>query len=182
MSYSIIYADPPWHYNDKKAIRHFGAETRYPSMKTEDICVLPVPQIAAKDCVLFLWATNPMLLTDAPQVIDAWGFKYKTVAFCWIKQYKSWKTAWLTGQWTMGGMELCLLCTRGHPKRISKKVKQLIFAERTEHSKKPDVARSRILKLLGDLPRIELFARERVPGWDAWGNQVKSDITFEVKK
>ena len=122
-----------------------------------------------------MWATSP-LLPEAFEVMKAWGFKYKTVAFCWNKQTKNGKWVSNMGRWTMGNIELCLLGVKGKPKRIAKNIKQLIIAERTKHSKKPDEVRNRIVQLMGDLPRIELFAREKTPGWDVWGNEVESDI------
>ena len=133
--------------------------------------------MADKNCVLFLWATSP-LLPEAIEVMQAWGFKYKTVAFCWSKHTKNGKKVKNLGRWTMGNVELCLLGVKGKPKRQVKNVYQLVEAERTKHSKKPDEVRKRIVQLMGELPRVELFAREKTPGWDVWGNEVESDINF----
>ena len=105
-----------------------------------------------------------------------WGFKYKTLAFCWSKHTKNGKKVSNLGRWTMGNVELCLLGVRGKPKRKIKNIKQLVEAERTKHSKKPEEVRNRIVKLMGDIPRIELFARQKTEGWDVWGNEVESDI------
>ena len=110
--------------------------------------------------------------------MQAWGFKYKTVAFCWSKHTKNGKKVKNLGRWTMGNVELCLLGVKGKPKRQVKNVYQLVEAERTKHSKKPDEVRKRIVQLMGELPRVELFAREKTPGWDVWGNEVESDINF----
>jgi site-specific DNA-methyltransferase (adenine-specific) len=171
--FNIIYADPPWCYH------HDAQEcekNHYSFMLTEDICKLPVSQLIADDAVLFLWATYPNL-PDAFKVITAWGFTYKTVAFTWVKQNrKNAKTFLGTGNWTRANAEICLLAIKGHPKRKSKGVKQIIIEPRREHSRKPDVARVRIVELMGDLPRIELFARQKKPGWYTWGNQISSDI------
>ena len=131
--------------------------------------------VADNNSVLFLWAVSP-LLPEAFEVMKAWGFKYKTVAFCWSKNTKNGKKVSNLGRWTMGNVELCLLGVKGKPKRVVKNIKQLVEAERTKHSKKPNEVRERIVKLMGDLPRIELFARERVAGWDVFGNEVGSDI------
>jgi N6-adenosine-specific RNA methylase IME4 len=173
-SYNIIYADPPWHY-DRSCVQG-SAEAHYRTMKAETICDLPVLRICQKDCLLFLWATFPKL-PEALRVIKAWGFTYKSVAFVWLKQNRKADTWYYgLGFWTRGNAEICLLATRGHPKRQSKAVHQFIISHIEGHSKKPDVARDKIVQLAGDLPRIELFARERTPGWDVWGNEVDSDI------
>lgn len=181
--YNIIYADPPWKYRvytTKDSGR--SAESHYPIMRIEDICALPVQQLAAKNCALFLWITFPTL-REALSVIDAWGFTYKTVAFVWVKQNrKSPGLFWGMGYWTRANAELCLLATKGHPKRQSAGVHQIILSPVEEHSKKPDVARERIVALLGDLPRLELFARQSTPGWDVWGNEVQSSIDLAVTK
>ena len=111
--------------------------------------------------------------------MKAWGFTYKSVAFVWIKQNrKSDALFWGMGYWTRANAEICLLATRGHPKRVARNVHQVIFSHIEEHSKKPDEARRRIEQLMGDVPRIELFARRTSPGWDVWGNEVQSDISF----
>lgn len=181
--YNIIYADPPWKYRvytTKDSGR--SAESHYPTMRIEDICASPVQQLAAKNCALFLWITFPTL-REALSVIDAWGFTYKTVAFVWVKQNrKSPGLFWGMGYWTRANAELCLLATKGHPKRQSAGVHQIILSPVEEHSKKPDVARERIVALLGDLPRLELFARQSTPGWDVWGNEVQSSIDLAVTK
>ena len=125
---------------------------------------------------MFLWTTFPKLY-EAFDVINAWGFEYKTVAFVWIKRTKTDKT-WFTGlgYWTRSNAELCLLATRGKPKRFSRAVHQLIISPIEEHSKKPDITRDKIVELAGNLPRIELFARRKTLGWDVWGNEVECDI------
>ena len=147
-------------------------------MGIEELCALPVSEITEKDCVLFLWATFPQL-KEALQLIRAWGFTYKTVAFVWLKTNKKALT-WFYGLgfWTRGNAEICLLATKGHPKRQAKNIHQLIISPIEEHSKKPEEARKKIVALMGDIPRIELFARKESPGWDVWGNEVKSSITL----
>jgi site-specific DNA-methyltransferase (adenine-specific) len=173
--FNIIYADPPWTY------RRGGkgsAKRHYPLMKTEDICALPVGDLADEDCALFLWATMP-LLPEAFEAIKAWGFTYKTAAFTWCKTNKN-KDGYFIGlgNWTRANAEICLLAIRGKPKREAKNVPQLIAEPRREHSRKPDVARERIIALMGDLPRVELFARQAPKGWDVWGNEVTPTIDF----
>ena len=179
--YQIIYADPPWSYNDKGCTGN--CEAQYKTMTIQDICSLPIKNITADNCVLFLWTTSP-LLDEGIATINAWGFKYKTVAFCWSKHTKNEKPVSNLGRWTMGNVELCLLGVKGTPNswRQDKSIKQLVWAERTKHSKKPDEVGRRIVKLLGDRPRIELFAREKTEGWDVWGNEVESDIILEKEE
>jgi N6-adenosine-specific RNA methylase IME4 len=173
--YNIIYADPPWsfkNYNNAKS--RTNADHFYDCMSLEDIKELPVESLADKDCVLFMWATDP-LLNKQIEVIDAWGFKYKTVGFYWVKENKNkeknrfWKG---TGYWTRANPEICLLATKGKPKRVSNNVDRLVAATRGEHSKKPLMIKYKIVELCGDLPRIELFSRSHTLGWDAWGDEV----------
>lgn len=178
--YSIIYADPPWQYKvySKKGLGR-SAESHYPTMELEDIQALPVGELADTDCVLFMWTTIP-LLKDCFSVMKAWGFEYKTVAFVWIKQNrKSDSLFWGMGHWTRANAELCMLATKGCPKRKSAGVHQVIISHIEEHSKKPDIVRHKIIELVGDLPRVELFAREKADGWNAWGNEVDCDLTIE---
>lgn len=178
--YNIIYADPPWQYKvySKKGAGR-SAESHYPTMPLEDICKLPISNIAADNCVLFLWATFPNL-QEAFEVIKAWGFTYKTVAFVWVKSNKkSDSLFWGMGYWTRANAEVCLLATKGAPKRQSASVHQVIISHIEQHSKKPAETRHRIVQLMGDLPRIELFARQQADGWDCWGNEVSCDITLK---
>ena len=176
--YNIIYADPPWRYQQKNLSG--AAEHHYRTMSNHDICNLPVGELADKDSVLFLWTTFPQL-QEALEAIRTWGFCYKTVAFVWLKQNKKSKS-WFFGLgfWTRGNAEICLLATKGKPRRLSARVHQLIISLVRGHSEKPEEARNKILELMGDLPRIELFARQRADGWDAWGNEVDSDISFDT--
>lgn len=172
--YNIIYADPPWKYQDRNC--NGSAEKHYPTMTINDLCTLPIKEITSDNCVLFIWVTYPML-EEAQKLIKAWGFKYKTIGFQWIKTYKkSGKFFFGLGRWTRGNTEPCLIATKGKPKRINNSISQLIISPVEEHSKKPDIVREKIVQLMGDLPRIELFARKKIPGWDVWGNEVDSDI------
>jgi len=171
--YQIIYADPPWSYKDKMSGHSFSLDHEYKTQSKQWISQLPVQEISENTCCLFLWVTCP-LLDEGIEVLKAWGFKYKTVAFCWSKITKTGKKVSNLGRWTMGNIELCLLGIKGKPNkwRIRKNIKQLVEAERTKHSKKPKEVRERIVALLGNRPRIELFARERTEGWDVWGDEV----------
>lgn len=153
-----------------------SVEAHYATMPTEDIMRLPVGELAAKDCALFLWVTMPKLF-EAQRVIKAWGFEFKTVAFVWVKRNPNANTLfWGLGCWTRANAELCLLATRGKPKRLARNVHQVIISPVEEHSKKPGETRRRIEALMGDVPRVELFARQYTPGWDVWGHDVVADI------
>jgi len=172
--YSIIYADPPWSYRDKCNAGERGCAFKYDTMSLSDIELMgeSIHEISEPDCALFMWVTMP-LLPDVWDVIKSWGFEYKTVAFVWVKRNKkarSW--FWGMGNWTRANSELCVLATKGKPKRESAGVHSVIDEPIEGHSKKPDVARERIVELMGDIPRIELFARQTSPGWDVWGNEV----------
>ncbi len=181
-TYDVIYADPPWAYRTwSKKGQGRSAEHHYPTMTLEDIAALDVLALANSNCVLFLWATFPQL-EDAFRVLKAWGFTYKTVAFVWVKQNRKTPPLFFgLGHWTRANAEVCLLATRGHPRRMSAKVHQVIVSPIRRHSQKPDEARERIVELIGDVRRVELFARERADGWDAWGNEVESDIKLKVR-
>ena len=173
--YNIIYADPAWSfktYSDKGKGK--SPDNHYSVMSLKDIKDLPLKNIANDDCILFLWVTFP-LLKEGFEVIDAWGFTYKTVAFNWVKKNKikdSW--FWGLGYWTRSNSDLCLLATKGNIKRKSASVHQIIDTPIEKHSKKPDIVKEKITELVGDLPRIELFARETADGWDSWGNEIES--------
>jgi N6-adenosine-specific RNA methylase IME4 len=174
--YDIIYADPPWPYSfsGTRATKNDD----YQTMKTRDISALPIVSLANDDCVLFIWVIFNRL-PEAFQVIKAWGFEYKSLAFCWVKRNSrspSW--FWGMGGWTRQNPELCLIATRGNPKRVSASVHSVIDAPIGSHSKKPDEVRDRIVQLLGDRPRIELFARKKTPGWDIWGNELPNDVAI----
>lgn len=171
--YSIVYADPPWNYTSfsNKIPSRSKEGQPYNAMRMIDIYDLQMPELA-DDCVLFMWATAP-LLPEAIFAIKSLGFEYKTVAFTWVKKNKkadSW--FWGMGSWTRSNPEYCLLATRGNPKAISHSVHSVIDTSIEEHSKKPACVRDKIVELCGDLPRIELFARQRADGWDASGNQL----------
>lgn len=169
--YSVIYCDPPWNYRDKCHAGKRGAEYKYPTMSLEELAELNVSDISKANSAIFLWATAPHLGT-ALGLMDVWGFTYKTVAFTWVKTTKSGLPAWGMGNYTRSNAEFCLLGTRGRIKRLSAAVHSVILSPRREHSQKPAETRDRIINLFGDRTRIELFARERVPGWDVWGNEV----------
>lgn len=172
--YNIIYADPPWTFKtySAKGKEKKSAECHYPCMTKADIQNLPVKDLAADDCVLLLWVTFPCL-EEGLELIKKWGFTYKTCGFTWVKRNrKSDGYFWGLGYWTRANAEICLLATKGKPRRVSKSVHQVCDARIMEHSRKPAEVRDRIVQLCGDLPRIELFARQYADGWDCWGNEV----------
>lgn len=203
--YNIIYADPPWSYKDKALQGNRGACCKYDVMDAKDIGNLPIKKLTEDDCILFMWVTMPKL-NECFNLIKAWGFEYKTVAFTWVKVNKKSTSAMNMlsklyaisknigldnvletvnkmlfmgmGRWTRANTEICILATKGKPKRIDAGVHSVVISPIEEHSKKPDLVRDRIIKLCGDLPRVELFARQKTDGWDAWGNEIESDIDF----
>lgn len=177
--YGAVYADPPWHYRvwAENSQNNRIASAKYKVMGTDDIAAMPVSELAADDCVLFVWITWPQL-PDALRVIEAWGFTYKTCAFSWMKANARQLELLRDdvdaqvglGYWTRANSEVCLLATRGNPKRLRADVRQGIIEPRREHSRKPDCVPGRIERLVAG-PYLELFARTRRPGWDCWGNE-----------
>ena len=178
--YQIIYADPPWLYTDKRKNPKSDRPKRYggidyPVMTIEELCKLPINDITDENAILFLWTTMP-ILQKSFEVMNAWGFKYRTCGFVWIKTTKNGIRSGL-GKYTNANAELCLIGLKGkYLKRIDKTIKQIVFAPITKHSSKPNEVRERIVKLYGSLPRIELFARERVDGWDCYGDELPYTI------
>jgi N6-adenosine-specific RNA methylase IME4 len=167
-----ILADPPWRYGtwsdkgrDRSPDRHYDTEP------LAGIKALPVPELAARDCALFLWCVD-WLLPGAFDVLAAWGFTFIKIAFVWVKQNASGEGLPCgMGKWTRAGAEMCLLATRGNPKRLAADVHQVIVAPAAEHSRKPDEAHDRIERLVGG-PYLELYARRERIGWTTWGNEL----------
>ena len=180
MKFSILYADPPWHYNGKlqfdktatieknkgwsKDVFVSAANFKYPTIKTSDLKKLDINSIAENDSLLFMWTTNPHL-QQAIELGVAWGFEYKTVAFVWNKMVHN------PGQYTMSYCELCLLFKRGRiPRpRGARNIKQLINCPRKQHSQKPTEVAENIEKMFPAQKKIELFARVKRDGWYSWG-------------
>jgi N6-adenosine-specific RNA methylase IME4 len=178
--YNVILADPPWTYNDKCHAGERGAGYKYDLMTLDQICDMRsfIDSLAAPDCLLAMWHVPPMP-AEALRVVTAWGFTLKTFkGFTWHKLTKHSKEHFGMGNWTRANSEDCLFAARGKPKRINMGVRQVIHAPVREHSRKPDEARERLVILMGDVPRIELFARERVEGWDLWGNESENAARF----
>lgn len=177
-TYSVIYADPPWSYRQHGTgpKSRGNAEQHYRTMDVDSICALPVRRLARGGCALFMWATFPTI-PDALRVMQAWGFEYKTAAFVWVKKNrKSGTLFWGMGAYTRANAEVCLLGItpdfKAKEQIKSHAVHQIVEEPIQAHSVKPDEVRKRIVTLMGDVPRIELFARQRATGWDAWGDEL----------
>jgi N6-adenosine-specific RNA methylase IME4 len=165
MRYGVILADPPWRFKTRSA-KGEGRAPKYKRMSVAEIAALPVLQdFAATDCALFLWANGPRL-PEMFEVIGGWGFTYKAIAFCWAKRSRR-DRAWHMGLGfgTRANAEICLLATRGKPKRLNRDVRQLVIEPLRAHSQKPDRIRGDIERLFAG-PYLKLFARSRAPGWD----------------
>lgn len=184
--YNIIYADPPWQFKTySDAGKEKSADNHYECQDINWIKDLPVADIADKNCLLFLWVTFP-ILEKSFEVIEAWGFKYSTCGFVWVKTNKNFdvnQTSFIPvdsfdsfmglGYWTRSNAEICLIAKLGTIEKKSNSVHQIIYEPVREHSRKPDIVRDKIVELCGDLPKIELFARTEKKGWDTWGNETK---------
>ena len=178
--YGVIYADPPWLFRTRSDKgKEKSPEKHYDCMSLNDICNMNVKDISKPDSVLLMWVCDPML-DQAFKVIDAWGFTYKTVGFTWAKTNKN-TMGFFTGlgYWTRGNPEMCLLATRGRPKRKSKSISQLVISQRKKHSEKPLLHKD--IEDLVDGPYIELFARAKPrAGWDYWGNELREKTLHEM--
>lgn len=183
----MIYADPAWRFTTrsaKGANRPGSAGSHYPTMSLAEIKAQPVADVCAPDCHLFLWVTGPHL-DQGFEVLKAWGFKYSTVAFVWVKLLRRFADAaplfydvardFHVGQGytTRSNVEYVLLGRRGKPRRMGKGIRQLIVSPLREHSRKPDEIRTRVAAYAGDVPKLEMNARQAWPGWDQWGNEVE---------
>ena len=180
--YQIIYADPPWQFGSKKyqdGWREFDKleESQYNTMTIDELNKLKVKKIADDNSICFMWVTDSHL-KEGIEVMESWWFEYKTIAFNWIKQYESWKECVNFAPWTLKSWEICLLGTRWTmgKYKIKNNIQGLIKSVRGKHSQKPEEARDRIVELFWDLPRIELFARNKTDWWHVWWNEVESDI------
>ena len=196
--YQIIYADPPWQYGSKELYgdkvygdkvngykdgqrkRFAKLERIYPTMTIQDIKDLPIKNISDGNCACFMWVTDSHL-KEGIDVLESWGFKYKTVAFVWLKKYTTGTRVYNFAPWTLKSTELCLLGIKGRMSQYKTRndIKALVEADRTAHSKKPKEVMMRIQELFGGLEKLELFAREKTEGWDVWGKEVESDIELE---
>lgn len=178
--YKIIYADPPWQYDDKSMNRG-GAERHYKTTANNELCSIDVASVCDDDCIIFMWATFPKM-QEALDLMAAWGFTYKTNAFTWVKKNKvSDSLFWGMGRWTRSNAEVCLLGVRGNPKRLDMGVHSVVESSIRRHSEKPPEVRDLIIRLIGDLPRLEMFARCAPEGWDVFGDEAPNSINIGVK-
>jgi|TARA_B110000908_G_C9963661_1_gene317987 site-specific DNA-methyltransferase (adenine-specific) len=177
--YNIIYADPPWHYGSKSAINNTSGKTikpledHYNTMTLNELKELPIKELTKEDAACFMWVTDSHI-DEALEILKSWGFKYKTIAFNWVKTTSKGNYCKNVAPWTMKSSEICLLGIKGKMTKYKQvnNIESLVIAERTKHSRKPKEVRDRIELLFGDTPRIELFAREKTEGWDSWGNEI----------
>lgn len=172
-TYSIIYADPPWEYWESGSGNRV-VKAHYPTMNIEDIKKLPIINISKDTSILFLWVTFPRL-EQGLETIKAWGFSYYGLGFDWVKTSKNGNPSWGMGYYTRQNTEVCLIGVKDKKHRIKplvRNVLSVVHSERMEHSRKPDCIRDSIVEICGDIPRIELFARQHAEGWDCWGNEV----------
>ena len=170
--YNIIYADPPWTYGcwyQSEKVKRNAAD-HYRVTSTTELKTYKIP--SANNSVCLMWVTFPCL-KEGIELLEAWGFTYKTVAFTWVKRNKKVNSYFFgLGNYTRANAEIVLLGTKGKGlKRISRSVRQICDARIREHSQKPDEISDRIVQLFGDLPRIILFARHPEEGWDVWGDE-----------
>lgn len=180
--YDVILADPPWRYRAWSG-KPYGdgsrtAESHYPTMSFDELVAMRsrIDAWAADDCALFLWATFPTI-ADAIDLIDAWDFRYVTAAFIWVKTTKDGRPATGLGHYTRANAEPCLLAVRGRMPVEDRAVNSVVISPRLRHSAKPTEVRRRIERLYPRARRIELFARDRAPEWDAWGLEAPKTIT-----
>lgn len=176
MKYKVIYADPPWDYKDKRD-KHIricgGATSHYPTMTIKELKAKApeVKNISDDDCIIFMWVTFP-ILKEGLELIEEWGFKYKTLGFSWIKLNKKNKKPFFgIGHYTKSNCEVCLIGIKGRPQIESDEVSSVLLSVKRQHSRKPDEVYERIEKLMGNVPMIELFARQKRRGWGTYGNE-----------
>jgi N6-adenosine-specific RNA methylase IME4 len=169
--YTVLLVDPPWQYRDKAAAGERGAAFKYPTMSLDALKDLKVAQISDDNAALFMWTTGPQM-PDSIELLRTWDFVYKTIAFTWVKTNKKNTRSlfWGMGNYSRSNPEYVLLGIRKKgPERVCASVHSVIITPIGEHSQKPTEIHRRIEGLFGDVPRIELFAREARAGWDVWG-------------
>lgn len=187
MKYNILYVDPPWEFQNKNTggSMKSGANAHYNTMSIDELMDLDIDKVIDENSVLFMWwvGSQPQVAID---LVNKWGFKLKNMnGFVWVKKTKNWKDFFGMGFWTRQGSENCLIAVRGNIKRDKNNIRSVVyeddFSETIEainerHSKKPNIFRKKIVELMGDVPRLEMFAREKCEGFDVWGDEIKSDV------
>ncbi len=177
--YNVILADFPWSYSDKASAGKRGVDYKYSTMSMRDLSQMRIRDLAAENCALFLWATSP-LMPEAIDLMRSYGFKYKNIAFTWVKTNKKAKTLfWGMGNTTRACAEFVLLGLRGKVPRVSAGVHSVVMDPVGKHSEKPESVRDRIVQLYGDVPRLELFARSKCEGWDQTGLELDGKDVFD---
>ena len=180
--YNVIYADPPWHYGSKSAVNNTTGSAikplsdHYSTMSLQELKNMPIKNMTKDDAACFMWVTDSHI-DEALEVLRSWGFAYKTIAFNWVKTTSKGNYCKNVAPWTMKSSEICLLGIKGRMTKYKQanNIESLVIAQRTQHSQKPNEVRKRIEDLFGDLPRIELFARQKTDGWDVWGDEIVDD-------
>ena len=177
--YSIIYADPPWDYDGReqhnKKEGNVSAVNHYATVTLDDLKKIDVKKVCERNCLLFMWTSSPHL-AQAIELMTAWGFEYKTIAFVWDKQKTN------PGYYTVSSVEVCLVGKMGTipSPRGPRNIRQFLSEERTKHSKKPDEIRNRIVQMFPTQKKLEMFAREKKDGWDVFGNEVEGSINMTL--
>jgi len=182
MKYDVILADPPWAFRvwNKDTGQGRSAESHYSTMTIDNICALPIAELANENCALFLWCVWPSIFEYPQRVIDAWGFRYATKAFTWVKSKKgNMGFAMGMGYYTRANDEPCLLAVKGRMPVQAKDVLSIIYSPRRKHSQKPNEQYNKIERLYPNMRYLELFARTKRENWDVWGREVENDV--EIK-
>ncbi len=178
--YKIIYADPPWAYNESGSGNRV-VHSKYSTMQIEELENLQIKGISDENCILFLWVTFPRL-EEGLRLIKNWGFKYCGLGFVWIKENKKSNSLfWGMGYYTRQNAEVCLIGRKGKLKPLVHNIHSIVNSKIREHSRKPDIIRKHIVDICGDLQRIELFAREKTQGWDVWGDEAPTETQNILK-
>lgn len=202
LKYDVILADPPWEFQvwEPDTGHDRSAESYYSTMGVEGLCALPIKELAAPNCALFLWCVWPSIFKYVPPLLDAWGFEYRTLGFEWWKLNKRWDKAYLPmiqtvesyswlekmfafgmGYYTRANSEPCLLAVRGSMPVAVRNERNFIIAPIQEHSRKPDEQYSKIEALYPNASYLELFARRKSrPGWHYWGNEIEPDLPLNL--
>ena len=179
MKYDVILADPPWQYEvwgKSNSVYRGLATDHYPTMPINEIAELPIKDLINNNAVLFLWVTWPLLF-ECKEVVESWGFRYRTIAWVWIKAKRSGFGFYTgMGHYTRANSEPCLLAIRGSMPVERHDIQSLIYSAVRGHSKKPEDQYRKVEALYPDRKYLELFARRERKGWDVWGNEVRSDL------
>ena len=184
MKYNIIYADPPWKFDNKSTggSMNSGATQKYSTMTIDDLKALDIQSISADDCALVMWWVGAMP-QEAIDLVREWGFVLKNMnGFVWNKLTKNYLPFFGMGFYTRAGSESAIIAIKGKPPVNSHSVRAVLNAKVGKHSEKPDIFRDKIVDLFGDVPRLEMFARKNSEGWDVFGDEVEQSISIKTKR